>query len=51
MAKWISAASASPDRDAHIGVNLDSAEEQGVEISEEVMEEAIAVVQGGRPVK
>ena len=40
-----------PTGTLHIGVNLDSAEEQGVEISEEVMDEAIAVVQGGRPVK
>ncbi len=40
-----------PQGDLYIGVNLDSAAEQGVEISEEVMDEAIAVVQGGRPVK
>ncbi len=40
-----------PHGDLYIGVNLDSAEEQGVEINEEVMEAAIAVVQGGRPAK
>ena len=40
-----------PQGDLYIGVNLDSAAEQGVEISEAVMDEAIAVVQGGRPVK
>ena len=34
-----------------IGVNLDSAEEQGVEISEAVLDEAAAVFRGGRPTK
>ncbi len=34
-----------------IGVNLDSADAQGVEISDEVMTEAIAVIDGGRPSK
>ena len=37
--------------DLHIGVNLDSAQEQGVEISEELMEAAIAVIEDGRPAK
>lgn len=34
-----------------IGVNLDSASAQGVEIRDEVMQEAVAVLQGGRPTK
>ena len=34
-----------------IGVNLDSADEQGVEISDAVLDEAAAVVRGGRPSK
>ena len=34
-----------------IGVNLDAADAQGVEISDEVMSEAIAVIDGGRPSK
>ena len=33
--------------DLYIGVNLDSAEAQGVDISEAVMDEAIAVIQSG----
>ena len=34
-----------------LGVNLDSAEAQGVEISEAVMDEAVAVYDGGRPTR
>ena len=34
-----------------IGVNLDSASAQGVEIRDEVMQEAVAVIQGGTPTK
>ena len=35
--------------DLHVGVNLESAEAQGVDISEEVMDEAVAVIEtGGR---
>ena len=34
-----------------IGVNLDSASTQGIEIRDEVMQEAVAVIQGGRPAK
>ena len=34
-----------------IGVNLDSAADQGVEISEAVLEEAAAVIEDGRPTK
>ncbi len=34
-----------------IGVNLDSADAQGVEISDEVLDAAVAVIEGGRPTK
>ena len=34
-----------------IGVNLDSAGEQGIEISEAVLQEAVAVIQDGSPAK
>ena len=34
-----------------IGVNLDSASAQGIEIRDEAMQEAVAVIQGGRPAK
>ena len=37
--------------DLAIGVNLDSAEAQGVEISDEVLEAAVAVIEDGRPTK
>ncbi|MCY4072131.1 MAG: ABC transporter substrate binding protein, partial [Chloroflexi bacterium] len=37
--------------DLHIGVNLDSAEAQGVDISEAVMNEAIAVIESGGTTK
>ena len=36
---------------ARLGVNLDSAEAQGVDISEAVMEEAIAVIENGGTTK
>lgn len=36
---------------AGIGINLDSANLQGVEISDELMQEAVAVIQGGRPTR
>ena len=34
--------------DLRLGVNLDSAAEQGVEINEAILEEAVAVIEGGR---
>ncbi|MCY4021313.1 MAG: ABC transporter substrate binding protein [Chloroflexi bacterium] len=37
--------------DLHIGVNLDSAEAQGIDISEAVMNEAIAVIESGGTTK
>ena len=38
-------------REFAIGVNLDSASAQGIEISDEVMQEAVAVIEDGRPTK
>ena len=37
--------------DFYVGVNLDSAEAQGVDISEAVMDEAVAVIEGGGTTK
>ena len=34
-----------------IGVNLDSASEQGIEISEAILDEAVAVIKDGRPAR